>query len=148
MQDGETANWLVSHGGEVDFIYEVRPRAFTTPSFVMRDTEDSSASRASISAPSNPSPGRRPGLRHHGLEPRRRDRRHPTSTSGTCTSQRGALTRPYWSAPSPFRLLDSLRVTITQFPSVTGRPVFGLCGGMPLDHAVDLLHVLGLAVGP
>ncbi|MGV8327685.1 hypothetical protein ACV337_31400, partial [Pseudomonas aeruginosa] len=36
---------LAQFGGEVDFIYEVRPRAFTTPSFVMRDTEDSSESR-------------------------------------------------------------------------------------------------------
>ena len=52
VQDGEDGRVRleVSHGGEVDFIYEVRPRAFTTPSFVMRDTEDSSESR-SISAP-------------------------------------------------------------------------------------------------
>ncbi|OTF43068.1 choline transporter, partial [Pseudomonas aeruginosa] len=47
VQDGEDGRVRleVSHGGEVDFIYEVRPRAFTTPSFVMRDTEDSSESR-------------------------------------------------------------------------------------------------------
>ncbi|MCT2416175.1 choline transporter, partial [Pseudomonas aeruginosa] len=47
VQDGEDGRVRleVSHGGEVDFVYEVRPRAFTTPSFVMRDTEDSSESR-------------------------------------------------------------------------------------------------------
>lgn len=39
-----------------------------------------------------PSPGRRPGLRHHGLEPRRRDRRHPRSVRAAhALPARGAL---------------------------------------------------------
>ncbi|WP_431484650.1 choline BCCT transporter BetT [Pseudomonas solani] len=35
----------VSHAGEGRFLYEVRPRAFSTPSFVMRDTEDGTDAR-------------------------------------------------------------------------------------------------------
>lgn len=39
-----------------------------------------------------PSPGRRPGLRHHGLEPRRRDRRHPRPVRAAhALPARGAL---------------------------------------------------------
>lgn len=35
----------LSHAGEGRFLYEVRPRAFNTPSFVMRDTEDGTDGR-------------------------------------------------------------------------------------------------------
>ncbi|MFB4394244.1 MULTISPECIES: BCCT family transporter [unclassified Pseudomonas] len=35
----------LSHAGEGRFLYEVRPRAFNTPSFVMRDTEDGTDAR-------------------------------------------------------------------------------------------------------
>jgi choline/glycine/proline betaine transport protein len=35
----------VNHGGEGRFLYEVRPRAFTTPSFVIRDGDDGSDAR-------------------------------------------------------------------------------------------------------
>ncbi len=35
----------LSLAGEGRFLYEVRPRAFTTPSFVMRDTEDGTEAR-------------------------------------------------------------------------------------------------------
>ncbi|MBG4395483.1 choline BCCT transporter BetT [Pseudomonas aeruginosa] len=47
VQDGEDCRVRleVSHGGEADFVYEVRPRAFATPSFVMRDGEDNSEAR-------------------------------------------------------------------------------------------------------
>jgi len=43
-EDGRVALEL-SHAGEGRFKYEVRPRAFNTPSFVMRDTEDGSDAR-------------------------------------------------------------------------------------------------------
>ncbi|MCP1419018.1 choline/glycine/proline betaine transport protein [Pseudomonas laurylsulfativorans] len=35
----------VNHGGEGRFLYEVRPRAFSTPSFVIRDGDDGSDAR-------------------------------------------------------------------------------------------------------
>jgi len=35
----------LAHSGEGRFLYEVRPRAFTTPSFIVRDTEDGSDAR-------------------------------------------------------------------------------------------------------
>ena len=43
-EDGRVSLEL-DHAGEGRFLYEVRPRAFTTPSFVMRDTEESSDAR-------------------------------------------------------------------------------------------------------
>ncbi|MDF3931912.1 BCCT family transporter [Pseudomonas citronellolis] len=43
-EDGRVSLEL-DHVGEGRFLYEVRPRAFTTPSFVMRDTEESSDAR-------------------------------------------------------------------------------------------------------
>ena len=43
-EDGRVALEL-SHAGEGRFRYEVRPRAFNTPSFVLRETDDSNDSR-------------------------------------------------------------------------------------------------------
>ncbi|MHA7112629.1 BCCT family transporter [Pseudomonas promysalinigenes] len=43
-EDGRVALEL-SHAGEGRFLYEVRPRAFNTPSFIMRDTDDSTDGR-------------------------------------------------------------------------------------------------------
>ena len=44
MESGEDGRVTLSvgHGDEVDFRYQVRPRAFIQPSFVMRDTRDDS----------------------------------------------------------------------------------------------------------
>ena len=153
VQDGEDGRVRleVSHGGEVDFIYEVRPRAFTTPSFVMRDTEDSSESRKYFRAEVHLQEGGQDydimGWSRDGVIGDILDQyeRHMISRRGGGWGWGG---RPM-AAPSPFRLLDLLRGDDHPVPVRRHRQAdLGLGGGMLLDHAVDLLHVLGLAVDP